>query len=160
MTYESTGQRSSRLLGICVLIYCAWQSADLLKTWRSNSPEAWGWVMFAIWIAPAICHAVRSEMPAKPRLRVTAVVAALTLTGQMTELNVLQHAALVLAITKLRERLPGQWLMLISGFLWMPTCGWLLERAFAGWETSFRIAALSLVSAGLIWLQVGSRRGD
>ncbi len=116
--------------------------------------------MFAIWIAPAICQAIRSEMPVKPRLRATAVVAALTLIGQLTELNVLQHAALVLAIASLRASLPWQWLWMSCGFLWMPACGWLLERAVAGWETTLRIAALSLVSAGLIWLQVGTRRGD
>ncbi len=116
--------------------------------------------MFAIWIAPAIYHAVRSEIPATPRLRVVAVVACLTFIGQLTQLNVVQHVALVLAIAGLREPIPGQRMWLISSFLWMPACGWLLERAFAGLETALRIGAVSAISGGLLWLQIRSRRRE
>jgi len=129
-----------------VLAYCVWQSSDLLGTWLRGSTEAWGWLMFGLWLVPAVVAAIRGSSDDRPQYRLLAAAVVLTLVGQVTWLNVLQHAGLALAIVGWRQPVRGQWVWLASGVLWMPVSGWLSAGTAAGWEPAVRLGSIAAVS--------------
>ena len=139
-----------------VLAYCVWQSGDLLGTWLRGSTESWGWLMFGLWLVPALAAAIRGSADDRPQVGLLAAAVVLTLAGQMTWLNALQHVGLALAIVGWRQPVPGQWVWLASSLLWMPACGWLVAGAAAGWEAGLRLAGVAAVAVGLVVLP---RRG-
>ncbi len=126
-----------------VLGYCAWQATDLGTAWRSHSPEAWGGLMLALWLVPAIRSAFRDSESDRPQERLLAAAVCLSFVGQITWLNCLQHLALALAIAGWRQPQPHQRVWLAAALLWMPACGWFVDGVFAGWETLLRIAAIA-----------------
>ncbi len=136
-----------------VLAYCVWQASDLWGTWFRGSSEPWGWLMLGLWLVPALMAAIRGPADGdRPQQGLLAAALVLTLVGQMTWLNCLQHLALALAIVGWRQPLPGQLIWLAASFLWMPACGWFVAGVAAGWETALRVAGIAAVTAGTIAL--------
>ncbi|MCL4201659.1 MAG: DUF4114 domain-containing protein [Pirellulaceae bacterium] len=132
-----------------VLAYCVWQANDLWGTWQGNSPESWGWLMFGLWLVPALRAAIRDASHNRPQEQLLGAAMVLALVGQMTWLNCLQHFALALAIAGWRQPWPGQRVWLAASVLWMPACGWLVDGTAAGWETALRLGGLAAIAVGL-----------
>lgn len=141
---SSASGRTARLLPWLVLLYCAWQAVDLWTAWTSHSPEAWGWLIFAIWSLPAIRGLAMAEGRDRPQVSLLTAAVLLAFLGQLTWLNCLQHVALALAIVAWRQPLRWQRGWLAVSFLWMPAFGWLVEGSLAGWETPLRIGVTGL----------------
>jgi hypothetical protein len=131
------------------LAYCVWQASDLWGTWRPDSPESSGWLMFGLWLAPVLGAAIRGAGRNRPDERLLGAAVVLALVGQVTWLNFVQHIALAMAIAGWRRPLPGHRIWLAASILWMPACGWLVDGAAAGWETFLRIAALAALA---VWM--------
>lgn len=143
-----------------VLAYCIWQASDLALWWRPNSPEAWGVVMFGIWLVPAVVAAVRSPGRDRPSNRLLMAAALVSLIGQLTWLNVVQHVALVLAIAGWRQPFRGQLVWMAAGCLWMPACGWVLSAIPLVWATLLRGMAVASVVLVLETSQRQDRQRD
>jgi hypothetical protein len=159
MTAAPAAATSLAVFRFFALAYCVWQASDLWETWRPNSPEAWGWLMFGLWLAPAVLAAIRGQDPDRPQGRLLGGAVVLALIGQMTWLNCLQHFALALAVAGWRQPWPGQRAWLAASLLWMPACGWLAAGAAAGWDTGLRIAGLVALMSGMLWGRQNVPRG-
>lgn len=123
------------LPALAILVYCAWQAADLLRAWQASPYDRLGWVALAVWLAafPALRFSGgRKEYVARGPSPVLAggalVLAGL---GTMGSLNVLQHLGLACALA---AWLPvggtrrAAWLL--ASLAWMPVFGWMGSRLF------------------------------
>ena len=137
---------SSLVFRFFVLAYCLWQAADLIDTWRWHAAESWGWLLFGIWLVPAVVGAIRGRGEDRPQTGLLVAALVFALIGQITWLNVLQHVALALAIAGWRQPVRGQWVWLAAAVLWMPASGWLLARFAGGWEMVLRFGGIVAVS--------------
>lgn len=149
-SFPATVPRPMIVFRYFVLAYCAWQSVDLLGTWWRGSTESWGWLMFGLWLVPALAATIRGTTDDRPQVGLLAAAVVATLVGQMTWLNVLQHVGLALAIVGWRQPVRGQWVWLASSLLWMPACGWLAAGTATGWEAGLRLAGVAAVAVGLV----------
>jgi lysylphosphatidylglycerol synthetase-like protein (DUF2156 family) len=141
-----------------VLAYCVWQASDLALWWRPNSPEAWGLLMFGVWLVPAVVFAISSPGPDRPRNRLLITAAVVSLIGQLTWLNVVQHVALVLAIAGWRQPFRGQLVWMAAGCLWMPACGWVLSAIPQVWAMLLRGIAVLVVASVVLVLETRQRQ--
>ena len=149
---------------IGVTAYCVGQAADLGRTWASDSTERVGWLLFLVWLVPAV-----ATFAASVRQRGAAVQSrsrgsdwglwcsalVLTVLGELTWLNCLQHVALATCIVGLFDRVPRRWVWLAAAVVWMPSFGWLVERAAGGQETSLRLVLQTVVTLFVSWPLVG-----
>lgn len=134
-----------------VLGYCIFQVGDLVGAWRPGGPEGSGPLIFALWLLPIWVAGMGRIVEDRPQKQLLAAALVLGLLGQLTWLNVLQHAALVLAIVGWRQPLPGQWWWVAASFLWMPASGWALAGLGASLALTLRIAGTVAVSGGVSW---------
>lgn len=139
-----------------VLALCAWQSADLVTAWAHSPFDRYGWLALALWLAPVFAAAFgfRAALPASRRSFHLAWLALFTcLTGVLTEMHFLQHAALALAGVAVtpRFRLDNLWLAL--ALAWMPALGWLLGGLPVSGVAAIRLA-LTAVAALLVLVSV------
>lgn len=146
------------LASALALGYCGGQAADLIATWRGNSGEALGGVLFALWLVPLLRKSVASQeqFTRSAQLAWLATAVVLAFVGQVTWLNCVQHAALALAVVHVRRDLPGRWLWFVSSVIWMPACGWLMK----GLPTSAGLAlrAGMLLAIDVYMLNASQRR--
>lgn len=149
-TVPASPARPLVVFRVFVLAYCVWQASDLWGTWRASPVESWGGLMFCLWLVPALLNAVRGTGCDRPQKGMLAAAVLLTLLGQMTWLNCLQHLALALAIAGWRQPFAGQLVWLAASFLWMPASGWFLAGLAPGWETALRVVGVAAVSVGTV----------
>lgn len=110
--------------------------------------------MFGIWLVPALVFAIRSPGTDLVNHRLLLFAAVVSLIGQLTWLNVLQHIALVLAIAGWRQPFRGQWIWMAVGCLWMPACGWVLSGLPLMWSTLSRGTAILTVTLLVLVLEM------
>ena len=148
-------------LRLFVLAYCVWQAVDLVAAWQSHSEEAAVWLVFCLWLIPALPLGPLANREDRPQIALLAAAVLLSFVGQVTWVHFLQYLALALAVVGWKQPLGGQWVWLLSSVLWTPACGWLVSRTLAGWETKTRIAVMAIVAGWLVWLAWSrSRRLD
>ncbi len=103
-----------------VVVFCVWRSADLLTAWRHSPLDRWGWLAFALWLAPLVW----TRTGAGRWTALAWIALALALTSALAQLNVLAYAALAVSLAALA---PWSWRTLpwlALSVAWMPVLGW------------------------------------
>lgn len=132
---------------LVVLGYAFFCARELVLTWRWTPYDQFGWLAFALWLAPVWWHARRwpGERP-EVRFAVGAVVL-LTL-GAAADINAVRHAALALAVAAFHPP-AGRWLWLAAALSWMPAAGWVASRyGLAPGDFAFGRVVLAMAAGG------------
>lgn len=112
-----------RLLEPLLLGYAAWQSREIVASWRHAPFEQLGWLAFAIWLCPVLLRGGwRIQVPGLAAAGLAAVAA-----GQLGDLNALCQvglAALLASTAPCRQR----WLWMLTAIAWLSPLGWLGSR--------------------------------
>ncbi|HVS51072.1 MAG TPA: archaeosortase/exosortase family protein [Opitutaceae bacterium] len=132
-TNRSAGRRLAALpwLEFAVVGYCAWRSREIFGAWFTAPFARFGWLAFAIWIMPLALRplpAHRSGLGHGARRPwIAAAGVALTLLGDLGDLNLCHHLGLALVLIAFAPR-AGRALWGVSAIAWLPALGWLASR--------------------------------
>lgn len=137
------------LVALAILLYCAWNAAELLTSWQGTTPlTRLSWLAFLIWIAPIVLYWLpgsllgAAQSPCNPVLLALALLCSLL--GVIGSLNTLQYYGLALALAGI---MPWSWGMLIwilCAVSWMPALTWLGSHVFPSYILVLRLALASL----------------
>ncbi len=142
-------------LELAVLMFCAWQAADLITAWRHSPFDRLGWLSFAVWLLPIGFGLFRGTTLPTGSLPLTAAALVVCLVGRVLDMHLIICGALALAGAALAPAGPRRFLWLIGALCWMPVTGWLLHSFPASAVAAFRLS-LALASVG-VWLLPLSR---
>ncbi|MEW6159417.1 MAG: hypothetical protein AB1813_18475 [Verrucomicrobiota bacterium] len=116
-------------LSSAILVYCAWQARDLLSAWRHSPFDAFGWVIFLIWLIPAAAGAFAVTRTRFNLLMATAALV-LSFVGELGSLNFLKYWGLASALAAWGRFSWAHCLWWISAAAWMPFFGWMTSAIF------------------------------
>ncbi len=142
---------------LAVVLYCAWQSRDLVIAWQQSSVDRLGWLALSIWCLPALAQwCVPSRRRETERLRVTLLGLALLcgVLGELGDVNTVQHVGLALALAGIAWRGKRTIPWLLGAISWMPLLAWLAEGTAPADLVPLRLG-LALLATG--WMLLGSR---
>lgn len=112
---------SLRWPALAVLAYAAWNASDLIGAWRHSPFDHAGWIAFLVWLLPALPAMVRFRPVDAVR---PAVALVLSFCGSMAQLNVMEHAALAVAVGMPARKGLATWVWLAGAVSWMPALGY------------------------------------
>ncbi|GAB4455733.1 MAG: hypothetical protein OHK0029_12300 [Armatimonadaceae bacterium] len=129
---------------LAVIVFCAWQARNLLHTWQDAPIESGSVVLFLVWLLPGV--RVSWSEPAQIGLGIAAVVFAAL--RSITDLNVLAHVGLALAVAALplhddTVRRGLDWrrgVYVLGAIAWFPAFGWAVP-----WEAPYLLALRAAV---------------
>lgn len=122
------------ILGIAVIIYCAWRSEELLNAWAHSPMDRFGWMAFILWLTPILFVAwKRSEDFESHSGNQIALGAGLVISlgGTMSSMNMAYYIGLALALMALIRWRITHWIWLSGALMWMPVFGYTLSKAFS-----------------------------
>jgi hypothetical protein len=131
---------SSRWLILCVLAYALYEAKDLWFAWNHSPFDAFGWMAFAIWIAPVFVP--REKQVYEPVFVMAGI--GLILLGQMGELNLLKYLGLAAILAGLQAFKKGREVWLFCSLSWMPLFGYFLSLRLPDLVPPLRLLVASL----------------
>ena len=149
-----TPPRQPTFVRFAVVVYCGWQSRDLLGAWRSSPFERFGWVALVLWLVPLIVEQARNAGSPGARAGSSGLSwtgLGLTSLGTIGEVNALQYAGLACALAGI---LPWSWRKfpwLLSAVSWMPAFGYLVSQPWPDLVLPARLALAALVVGWTTW---------
>ena len=133
--------------GLAVLGFCAWQARDLFTAWRHAPFDRFDAPAFAVWTLPVALAVRRGRAAAgvaSPTLLLLAAVG--TLLGSALDLNVLQNAALAVALGSFVVSGAALVPWLLAAPAWMPAFGWLTSGSGVAAVSAARLAVAGAAS--------------
>ena len=122
--------------------FCIWQARDLFTAWRYGPFDRCDPLAFVLWVVPVVLTwARRDASPVNTTLLLAA--AAVTTLGSALDLNVLQNAALAVALSSFAASRTAFAPWLLAAPAWWPAFGW----AVSGWGAE-AVGASRLMVAG------------
>ena len=119
-------------------------SYGLLDAWRHSPLEKNIWILFVLWLAVPIYHAVKSSS-----LNSSWLIAAILLggMGRVMEMNFLNYFALALFLVSWVKPWKMAFLAFLTSVSWMPLFGWVFKNEPSLWVNFSRalIALLPLI---------------
>ena len=115
-------------VAFAILAYCLWNSMELLEAWNSAPLEQFGWILFLIWVIPALMQWIKIQPPANPYLLGSAL--AFSLFGVLGSVNAASYYGLAIAISSFFPCTLLFFGWLASAIGWMPAAGWFASRLF------------------------------
>lgn len=122
------------ILGIAVILYCAWRSEELLNAWAHSPMDRFGWIAFVLWLTPiAIVGWKHSQdFETKPGNQIALGAGlVISLAGTMSSMNMAYYIGLALALMALIRWRITHWIWLPGALMWMPVFGYTLAKAFS-----------------------------
>jgi len=135
---------------LAVIAFCGWQAADLLTTWRHSPFDRWGWLGFAIWLAPVGVSLVRRLPRTDASLPWSGMALALAVFGRLLDFNALLCVALAVALAAKVPSSPHKWFWLAGALAWMPLLGWVAHDLPIAVVASIRLLFATTASAALL----------
>lgn len=124
---------------------------DLGHSWRDDPYNRAGWVAFLFWLSLVSIRLIKSTLHTNPSAYLLAIGVAITTSGNMASLNVLNHIGMALigaAVFRHPIHLACAWLSALS---WMPVLGWLSSSGLGININTFRpLIALAFLLPVLI----------
>ncbi len=143
-------------LSFAILLFCLWSSSDLAAAWRNSPLDHWGWLAFAIWLAPlSLPEPALLESPtqsSQPILLGSAL--GLTLAGGLGSLNALKYIGFACAVVGLKSGRGSSAAWLAGSICWMPMFGYAISHVWPA-SGSHLAAAVHVLRVFLSFLTVG-----
>jgi hypothetical protein len=134
-------------IAFAILAYCVWNSQELVEAWSSAPLEQYGWVLFLIWLSPALVQWKKIQSSVNTYLLGAALASSSF--GVLASVNAASYYGMAIAIASAMPWSLLSFGWLISALGWMPAAGWLGSRLFhhAGFEIIF-LTRLLIVCMG------------
>lgn len=112
---------------VAILVFCAWQAADLVVAWRHSPFDRLGWVAFLIWLGPALYDWVRTSSTREPALGYLLAALVLAFAGRLLDINAPRSLALGCALASFVTPTGPRLIWALTAVAWMPVMGWVLR---------------------------------
>lgn len=130
--------RQIKIAGAAICLYAAWNARDLVAAWRHSPYDRFGWLAFLLWSFPAALAAARR---ADASAAWFGAGLAVSLAGEVVDLNIVKHAGLAIAIAGFFKTRAATLVWLACALGWMPALGWALNASGAVAVNALRILA-------------------
>jgi hypothetical protein len=145
-----------RLPGIIIVMYAAFLTSSITNEWRHSPFDAGGHIAFAVWF---VLWLVLLKPNVKPSIYLSLAAGLGLVVGMMTDLNVVIHAALLIAALQFVRRDIACLPLLLAGIGWLPSFGYVM--AMAGVDEANAAAVrvlLALLAAAPIVMLLTTRK--
>lgn len=139
------------LIAVATILYCAWYAKSMFTAWQTSPLDQYGWVVFALWLIPAVRWSSALSKMQEISLR---VAIAITFLGTLAGANTIKWVGLAVAVGSL---IPWSWRTMVWVFCavsWMPTFGWPLVHLFpyaSNLNLFFIRFALAFFGVAMVW---------
>jgi hypothetical protein len=135
-----------------VLVLAGVRANDLGPVWLHSPRDAWGWLAFGLWAAPAFWAARR---PAPGRLGFLIASLAFVVLATLTDTHAVAHLALALAVSAFAGATWATWPWLASAVSWLPALNSVADLAGFSLPPAVMVPCRLLIAAlGASWLAI------
>jgi hypothetical protein len=145
-----------RLPGIIILVHALFLTSSITNEWQHSPFDAGGHVAFAIWFSLWL---VLLKPDVEPSIYLSLAAGFGLVVGMMTDLNVVVHAALLIAALQFLRRDIACLLLLLAGIAWLPSFGYVMAMAGVCEANAAGLrVSLSLLAAAAIIMLLTTRK--